>query len=1225
MAKIKREASKSAPSKRRRHRVPISCTICRRRKVKCDKRKPQCTNCIKNGVAHLCQYLEPTWAKPLSAEELKFPGARVTRFDDKVKDENERLKAQVKDLQRQNRRLRTTGTGPSPGMNTGVGAGISASAGAIAAGASAVGAMGAQSFRAASNADLLDCITASNVLFTAKRNPTYHLPIIYEISVFSWMFIVRNDSYLNDMWLKILRLRRHYEYYYSGKNAMADASMRLEKEYGNYGRGAGDAGVSAGGAGAGANSAGGVVSPNPVHAGLAEHTSKLKKFLDGTLGKKRAQAPGGDLQKHSGETLGSVAEELAHADGDSRARFKESITRRSISAIKKAGKSGLSSPAKTTTGSQLPAELPGAQLHGKSAGEVPGKQAAEVSGGVAHSAPTSLPGPPGDSRTSPGHEKVPRDESPRSPGARAPGSLDYNNTAQIVAEFERLLPTRRVVWLLVDRFFETLYLHLPYVDEESFRASLVAIIGRRDLPDQRIRLRIGTQYCEEFLTVCLALILIRLAWLSLPGRVSRSLTADELVLMRPENLVTMALIDMVKEVFCHAKILAKPSLVTFQVGLYLKFYNVMAPEDGFDLGDSFTSEQPAKVRANDLCGDLSDEPPDMNSPSFTAMLVSLARTIGLNRDPLNFRNFYAVGGGPLARARLFRRRHLWRKLWYGLTFLTIESNLSMGDCKKGLPIELDLDPTLGAVNRTWDTRLPGGVEQGVLEKSFYGAALEKEQLVVNNFRDSILVHHLLYRAMAALTGLGAVPTTNEIAQIMNRLLDLISDGSKLGLNMNCLVGGGADASAPRRSGALNMRTVRALSSPRYGRQVRVYKLRLYLVIKSMLFALNYLLFLNHEQKMGRLAERMSGAPALAHQKDYIYTYFESSLLLAIDNFNVFVQVAGVVDGTLYNSCAQLVCYPYLLLLNHRSHEFLISLILRLQQGSPIVLEILQKNGIDKAELLKRLFRYLRTFLDKLEDLTNSYYYAWRLKKMVKFFYGVLVDGKFSKPTRRIKRDPVQSWPQAQAQQTQAARASQAAQAAQAAQTSQPAPASQPAQSQMQPAPAASAFEIAFGTSKLPPVTDYADINNAVCEYYQQLPPDSAQVPAQPAQQVSAQVPVPSVPVPSVAATSAAVVHPASAQMNDVLGDSFFSGLPAVGNDQPADIVDGMPFSPALNNEPVFEAKEWADTDTMNWALETNGFAGSAYNSLNEIDFTNVDLTSQFDDVGKRKGLGDLKL
>lgn len=67
--------------KRQRKRAPLSCLNCKKRKVRCDKKKP-CSGCIKNNVPHLCVYVEPGWVdekvklvagttKELSAEDVK--------------------------------------------------------------------------------------------------------------------------------------------------------------------------------------------------------------------------------------------------------------------------------------------------------------------------------------------------------------------------------------------------------------------------------------------------------------------------------------------------------------------------------------------------------------------------------------------------------------------------------------------------------------------------------------------------------------------------------------------------------------------------------------------------------------------------------------------------------------------------------------------------------------------------------------------------------------------------------------------------------------------------------------------------------------------------------------------------------------------------------------------------------------------------------------------------
>ncbi|KAG7692532.1 hypothetical protein KL930_004484 [Ogataea haglerorum] len=1125
---------------RKRNRVPISCTICRRRKVKCDKKKPECTNCIKNGVQHLCRYLEPSWAKPLKENELHFPGATVasqtreSSIDFVDRDEEmKRLLARIRELENENTELKRKKAKP-----------------------------GTSKSLLRSTDDLVDFIRNSNILFTAKKGPTYNFPIIYQISVFSWMFVVRNDSYLNDLWLKILKLRKHYEYYYSSKNAMVDASKSLETDYTNY-----DFKMSH------------IRQQNKNHEvpeeKSNEHTSKLKKFLETAMvlnkpqseakcpitgesgvcparespavGKSTARVRKCPVLHPEDSSEGALNyskdddEEDEMEDpkvcplmiGDARALFKEKLSRMSVSAIRDLPHS--KSPKVTSISADV-VETP--------------TGTAVASPNTAEDEP-ALSGPQEPRSTIDGLQRLNKSNGAKKIKTISPSAiknLNYNNTKQVIAVIEKHLPDREVVWLLIDRFFEKLYIHLPYVDEESFRARIASIIDATDGSSQRIRLgSIGSQYCEEFLNVCLLLIILRLSWLSLPSRMSDSLSLEEQVMMRPENIITMVLVDMVKEIFSSAKIMSKPSLIIFQVGLFLKLYNILSPEDGFDLEDSYSNTNTTLLNSNDLSGDLTNENPNMNAPNFMYMLIQLAKTIGLNRDPLNFKNFYPATDDPVSNARLFRKRHLWRKLWYGLLALSIESNLSLGDYKKGLPIEVDIDPTLGSVNRTWDCRLPGGVEQGVLEKSFNRALLEKEQLVVTNFKDSILVYHLLYKGMSILFSVDSVPTSRDFDQIMAKLLDLISDRSRIKLNM---------------ASFLNNEDETPLDHC-----VKIYRFKLHLVIKSMLFALNYLLFLNHEQKFNRLiSDKSFTVNKLEKQKEYMNTYFESCLLLAVDNYDIFNQIYEKSD-TLYPSCgSQLILYPYLLILNHRSHEFLISLILRLQQNSPIVMEILNRNNIDKDELLSRLFNYLQSFLDKLEDLTKLYYYAWRLKKMVKFFHNILANStKLFNLNFKTLGESEQNKDEI---------------------TLQTPRVSQPLQLHQTPRPIkrepTNAFEIAFGTSKLPPVTDFTGANDPAAQ------------------------PAPEQVEPNVNAAS----------MPDMFDDMFFTELSD---------INGMMATDTIPN-PMMDVQQMGSPGhPMGSGVPGPGF----HNSLNEIDFTNVDLTSQFDNYPMNyesaypNGLGNL--
>lgn len=55
------DISKNTKSKRKR--VPTSCLLCRKRKIKCDKKRPHCSGCSANNTSHLCKYEIKPWSK----------------------------------------------------------------------------------------------------------------------------------------------------------------------------------------------------------------------------------------------------------------------------------------------------------------------------------------------------------------------------------------------------------------------------------------------------------------------------------------------------------------------------------------------------------------------------------------------------------------------------------------------------------------------------------------------------------------------------------------------------------------------------------------------------------------------------------------------------------------------------------------------------------------------------------------------------------------------------------------------------------------------------------------------------------------------------------------------------------------------------------------------------------------------------------------------------------
>lgn len=200
-----------------------------------------------------------------------------------------------------------------------------------------------------------------------------------------------------------------------------------------------------------------------------------------------------------------------------------------------------------------------------------------------------------------------------------------------------------------------------------------------------------------------------------------------------------------------------------------------------------------------------------------------------------------------------------------------------------------------------------------MEKSFEnGKTLQRELCVVQNFRESIGVYRWISKGMKCLFDVDKPPVTKEVEQVVNKLMEIIGDKSKIGLGLNIIM---TDVEINNPSGGRNS----TVWIKKYTKQIKLFRLRLNLIVRSMVFGLNYLLFLNHEQKLNKLiSEKNSTLEKIEKQREYIETFFENTLLLAIDNFNVFIQFIDNANQIFPNCSADLIIYPFLMILNHRS-------------------------------------------------------------------------------------------------------------------------------------------------------------------------------------------------------------------------------------------------------------------------------------------------------------------
>ncbi|ODV98635.1 hypothetical protein PACTADRAFT_64824 [Pachysolen tannophilus NRRL Y-2460] len=1102
----KSRSPRTKTNTRKRNRVPISCTICRRRKVKCDKGKPTCSNCKKNSVSHLCFYLQPSWAKELEDDELKFPVGpkekekekeKVNRVDsdnnsdtDSINKDEEiiLLRQKIKDLEdiiksNNNNRDNSNKSIKNESEST------------IVSGSTCSKNQNFETKDSISNpynAELeqIDLIKNFNILYTTKRSNKHSFPIIYQISVMSWLFIIKNDSYLNDLWIKIFNLRKYYEHQYgssettetsekllelsrqsniliksikeksSGNNFSTGSNVNTEIDYTNFD-----------------------FNKNILTSSTLEDKNKFKQD------KQRVEeiCPLNHT-KGNGSNIGN--QQYTYKINKSENSDKLPETRDdSVCPVQHINRENLNKGTeniKLERSNSKPLEfkkvvkedqhpLPQSVLqcpmirHDGGLKQLVDKRCPMLASDFEKLADDEdnddskvCPLMLGDAKTvfrqrllknslrrmSSNMENMPQNSNNGCPvvgcdsnknkkkrklnstskNVKSPGasidikSINFTDTRQTVSIIEKNLPNKKIVWLLLNRFFEKLYIHLPIIDEFAFRERITHLIGGLDDDSvtQRIKLAdtISYEYNEEFMNICLLIVILRLSWLSLPNNVPRKfdqqsahhqeLTQEERILIKPENTIPIILVDLVKEVFSNIKILSKPAIIILQCGIFLKYYNIFSPEDGFELDDSYNG-------GNHTNTNISGEPEtlNLNSSIYLNNLISLAKTIGLNRDPSMFKNFQnSDDDDDSTKVKLFRKRHLWRKLWYSLINLHVITDISAGDYSKHLNINIydnRFKDSHCSCNEYWDCKQPGDVEFDMISKSFTGEtdhdelSYARELKVVENFKAEYQVNVLIFKSMKILLDSNISSMKSSIDDILNEFTKIVHDQKIEDKNQMSSLGNNS-----LRFSQLLIKYDKDKESL-LDASLRIYRFRTFLLIKMLLFIFNYILFLNYEVKLKRLLKEHhldlkkameipkyvanldpQLAAAIEGLKKIVDRYFEKTLLLAIDNYNIFIQFFNNCNIFFPDLGAELLVYPFLMILNHRSMQFIISLVLRLQQNDAIVSQILITNGINKEELLMKLFNFLKVFLNKLDKLSKYYYYAWRLKKLIKFFYNVLV-------------------------------------------------------------------------------------------------------------------------------------------------------------------------------------------------------------------------------------------
>ena len=229
-----------------------------------------------------------------------------------------------------------------------------------------------------------------------------------------------------------------------------------------------------------------------------------------------------------------------------------------------------------------------------------------------------------------------------------------NNTSlvsrekQLIEMIERHLPTQKAIWMYIDRFFEVAVAFIPFVDQEEFLHKMVEIIGPRGDRDEKIK-KFTVSKRLDLAYVSMFLVFIRFSYICVKCKSGRDQAEiDETYRQSFDymmaNPISPEFIDLSKLCISQFEILRKTSLPVLQATFFIRNYHMYAPElgDGADGGDA---------------------------QSFNGMLINMAYSLGLNREPDKFGDYLPNS----------RENNVGRKIWYHLLISDFVCSYTFGN------------------------------------------------------------------------------------------------------------------------------------------------------------------------------------------------------------------------------------------------------------------------------------------------------------------------------------------------------------------------------------------------------------------------------------------------------------------------------------------------------------------------------------------------------------------
>lgn len=269
----------------------------------------------------------------------------------------------------------------------------------------------------------------------------------------------------------------------------------------------------------------------------------------------------------------------------------------------------------------------------------------------------------------------------------------------LIEKIRRVLPSKMALWLLVNRFFESIYPFTPVVDENWFRTEIKRILGPEVYNEEHYE-TIKVEKRLDLAVLSILLIVLRLSYLStfsnnkadndraINSAIDSPLAETRYILTHPINIDVIAIAQVCLDQF---DLYRRTNITVLQCAIIMRIYHLFCPEegDGSDGGDSHV---------------------------FNSMCLQIAYSVGLNREPSKYEGLVSDE----------KKNHIGRKLWYFLRLLDTTQSFQYG-------FPLSVDDNYSDVNLPYYRPGNSNIIDANLEKAIC-EGLNQGELIYGSFR-----------------------------------------------------------------------------------------------------------------------------------------------------------------------------------------------------------------------------------------------------------------------------------------------------------------------------------------------------------------------------------------------------------------------------------------------------------------------------------------------------------